>query len=89
MQLKNQYTKNNMLKSKTIWAAVTTCVGSAAAIMTGEITLAEGLNLIVPAILAAFLKHAVSKSQNAAEAAAEAASSITPAPKKKVVKKTS
>ena len=78
-----------MLKSKTLWAAVTTCVGTAAAIMTNEMTLAEGLNLIVPAILAIFLKHAVSKSQDASEAAVEAASSVTPAPKKKVVKKTS
>ena len=78
-----------MLKSKTLWAAVTTCVGTAAAIMTNEMTLAEGLNLIVPAILAIFLKHAVSKSQDASEAAVEAASSVTPAPKKKVVKQTS
>ena len=78
-----------MLKSKTLWAAVTTCVGTAAAIMTNEMTLAEGLILIVPAILAIFLKHAVSKSQDASEAAVEAASSVTPAPKKKVVKKTS
>ncbi len=78
-----------MLRSKTIWAAITTCVGAAAMILTNEITLAEGLNLIVPAILAAFLKHAVSKSQVAAEAAVEAASSVTPAPKKKVVKKKS
>ena len=78
-----------MLRSKTMWAAITTCVGTAAAIMTNEMTLAEGLNLIVPAILAIFLKHAVSKSQDASEAAVEAASSVTPAPKKKVVKKTS
>ena len=76
-----------MLKSKTLWAAVTTCVGTAAAIMTNEMTLAEGLNLIVPAILAIFLKHAVSKSQDASEAAVEAASSVSPTPKKKVVKK--
>ena len=76
-----------MLKSKTLWAAVTTCVGTAAAIMTNEMTLAEGLNLIVPAILAIFLKHAVSKAQATAQAAVEAASSVSPTPKKKVVKK--
>ena len=78
-----------MWKSKTLWAAVTTCVGTAAAIMTNEMPLAEGLNLIVPAILAIFLKHAVSKTQDTAQAAVEAASSITPTPKKKVVKKAS
>ena len=76
-----------MLRSKTIWAAITTCVGAAAAIMSNEITLAEGLNLIVPAILAAFLKHAVSKTQDAAESAVEAVNNIPPVPKKKVVKK--
>jgi hypothetical protein len=78
-----------MLRSKTMWAAVTTCVGTAAAIMTNEMTLAEGLNLIVPAILAIFLKHAVSKTQDTAQAAVEAASSISPAPTKKVVKNAS
>ena len=76
-----------MWKSKTLWAAVTTCVGTAAAIMTHERTFAEGLNLIVPAILAIFLKHAVSKTQDTAQAAVEAASSVSPTPKKKVVKK--
>jgi len=78
-----------MLKSKTVWAAVTSLVGAAAAVATGEATIAEGLQIGVTAILAIFLRHGVSKSQNAAEAAVDAASSITPAPKKKVVKKTS
>ena len=76
-----------MLKSKTVWTAITTCVGTIAAIAMNEISLVEGLQLMVPAILAIFLKHAVSKNQDASEAAVEAASSISPTPKKKVVKK--
>jgi hypothetical protein len=43
----------------------------------------EGLQLAVPAILAMFLRHGIAKTQDAAEAAVEAASSVTPAPKKK------
>jgi hypothetical protein len=73
-----------MWKSKTVWTAITTCVGTVAAIVMNEISLVEGLQLMVPAILAIFIKHAVSKSQ---EAAVEAASSVSPTPKKKVVKK--
>ena len=76
-----------MLKSKTVWTAITTCVGTVAAIVMNEISLVEGLQLMVPAILAIFIKHAVSKSQDASEAAVEAASSVSPTPKKKVVKK--
>ncbi|ANS03170.1 hypothetical protein [uncultured Mediterranean phage uvDeep-CGR2-AD12-C183] len=80
-----------MLKSKTVWTAITTCVGTIAAIAMNEISLVEGLQLMVPAILAIFLKHAVSKTQDAAEdaaeAAADAASAPVPAPKKKVIKK--
>lgn len=72
-----------MLKSKTIWASITTLVAVAASIATGEATITEGLQLAVPAILAMFLRHGISKTQHAAEAAVEAASSVTPAPKKK------
>jgi|TARA_R100001530_G_C4211155_1_gene127466 hypothetical protein len=79
-----------MLKSKTVWSAITTCVGTIAAIAMNEISLVEGLQLMVPAILAIFLRHGVQKTQDAAEDAAAAASSVTtPTPKKKVVKKAS
>ena len=76
-----------MLKSKTIWASITTLVAVAASVATGEATITEGLQLAVPAILAMFLRHGIAKTQDAAEAAAEAASSTTPAPKKKAAAK--
>ena len=76
-----------MLKSKTVWAAITSIVGAAAAVATGEATIPEGLQIGVTAILAIFLRHGVTKSQEAAEEAAEVASSIPVAPKKKVVKR--
>ena len=40
-------------------------------------------------IIGIFLRHGIAKTQDAAEAAVEAASSVTPTPKKKVVKKAS
>jgi 4-hydroxybenzoate polyprenyltransferase len=76
-----------MLKSKTVWASLTTLVAVAASIATGEATITEGLQIAVPAILALFLRHGIAKTQDAAEAAVEAASSVTPAPKKKSTKK--
>lgn len=76
-----------MWKSKTLWAALTSLIGAAAAVATGEATISEGLQIGVTAVLAIFLRHGVSKTQETAEAAVEAASSISPAPTKKVVKK--
>lgn len=76
-----------MWKSKTVWTALTSLVGAIAAVATDEASLAEGLHIAVTAILAIFLRHGVAKTQDAAEAAVEAASSITPAPKKKVATK--
>ena len=55
--------------------------------MSSEISLAEFLNATLTSTLAIFLRHGIHKTQNVAEAAVEAASSVTPAPKKKVVKK--
>ena len=78
-----------MWKSKTLWASLVSLIGVAASVATNEITVAEGLQVAVTAILAIFLRHGISKSQVAAEAAVEAASSISPAPTKKVVKKAS
>ena len=76
-----------MWKSKTVWAGILGALGGLSAWATGEATLAEMLQVVVTSVLAIFLRHGVSKSQDASEAAVEAASSVTPAPKKKVVKK--
>ena len=76
-----------MWKSKTVWAALTSLLGAVAAGATDEASLAEGLHIAVTAILAIFLRHSVAKTQDVAEAAVEAASSITPAPKKKAATK--
>jgi hypothetical protein len=50
--------------------------------MSSEISLAEFLQVAVPSLLAIFLRAGVQKSTDAAEAAVEAASSVTPAKKK-------
>ena len=78
-----------MLRSKTFWAAVSSCVAAATAVATNEATLTEGLQIAVTAILAIFLRHGVAKSQTASEAAIKAASKPTPTPalKKRVIKK--
>jgi len=76
-----------MWKSKTVWAGILGALGGLSAWATGEATLAEMLQVVVTSILAIFLRHGISKSQDASEAAVEAASSISPTPKKKVVKK--
>ena len=55
--------------------------------MSSEISLAEFLNVSLTSLLAIFLRHGIKKTQDVAEAAVEAASSVTPAPKKKVIKK--
>ena len=78
-----------MLKSKTVWAGILGALGAISAWATGEATLAEMLQVVVTSVLAIFLRHGISKSQDASEAAVEAVSSVTPTPKKKVVKKAS
>jgi len=77
-----------MLKSKTVWAAVTAIIAAIGGYFTGELEMAERLQLIVTSGLAVFLRIGVKKSENAADAAVEAAKAI-PAPKiTKVAKKT-
>jgi hypothetical protein len=76
-----------MWKSKTVWAGILGALGGLSAWATGEATLAEMLQVVVTSVLAIFLRHGISKNQDASEAAVEAASSISPTPKKKVVKK--
>ena len=78
-----------MLRSKTFWAAVSSCTAAVAAVATNEATLAEGLSIATTAILAIFLRHGVAKTQTVAELAVEtakAAAAPPPALKKKAKK---
>jgi hypothetical protein len=59
-----------MLKSKTVWAAVTAVVGAASGYFTGELELAAALQLVVTSVLAVFVRHGVKKSEDAARSAA-------------------
>ena len=76
-----------MWKSKTVYAGLAGIISSLGLFMSSEISLAEFLNVSLTSLLAIFLRHGIQKTQDVAEAAVEAASSVTPAPKKKVVKK--
>jgi len=78
-----------MLKSKTVWAGILGALGAISAWATGEATLTEMLPVFCTSVIGIFLRHGIAKTQDAAEAAVEAASSVTPTPKKKVVKKAS
>jgi hypothetical protein len=71
-----------MWKSKTVYAGLAGIVSSFGLFMSSEISLAEFLQVAVPSLLAIFLRAGVQKSTDAAEAAVEAASSVTPAKKK-------
>ena len=70
-----------MLKSKTVWTAVAAIVAAIGGYFTGELELAETLQLVVTSGLAVFLRIGVKKSEVAAEAAAEAASTVLPVKK--------
>ena len=78
-----------MLRSKTFWAAVSSCIAAVAAVATNEATLAEGLSIATTAILAIFLRHGVAKTQTVAELAVETAKSaaVSPPALKKKAKK--
>jgi hydrogenase/urease accessory protein HupE len=78
-----------MWKSKTVYAALAACITALGGFMAQELTMPEMAQVCITSILAIFLRHGVSKTKETAEAAVEAASSITPTPKKKVVKKAS
>ena len=78
-----------MLKSKTVWTAIAAIVGAIGGYFTGELELAETMQLVVTSGLAVFLRHGISKSQDAAETAAEAASTVVPVVKKTAKKKAS
>ena len=76
-----------MWKSKTVYAGLAGIISSLGLFMSSEISLAEFLNVSITSLLAIFLRHGIHKTQNVAEAAVEAASSVTPAPKKRIGKK--
>ena len=74
-----------MLKSKTVWTAVAAIIAAIGGYFTGELEMAEMLQLVVTSGLAVFLRMGVKKSEDAADAAAEAASTVVPV--KKAAKK--
>ena len=76
-----------MLKSKTVWTAVAAIIAAIGGYFTGELEMAEMLQLVVTSGLAVFLRMGGQKSELAADAAAEAASTVVPVVKKKKVAK--
>ena len=70
-----------MLKSKTVWTAGAAIIAAIGGYFTGELEMAEMLQLIVTSGLAVFLRIGVKKSEVAADAAAEAASTVLPVKK--------
>ena len=70
-----------MLKSKTVWTAVGAIIAALGGYFTGELELAEMMQLVVTSGLAVFLRIGVMKSEVAANAAAEAASTVLPVKK--------
>jgi len=73
-----------MLKSKTVWTAVAAIIAAIGGYFTGELELAEMLQLVVTSGLAVFLRIGVKKSE---VAAAEAASTVLPVKKPAAKKK--
>ena len=78
-----------MFKSKTVWAAVAAIIGAIGGYFTGELELSEALQLVVTSGLAVFLRHGISKTQNAAEDAADAAADAASAAEISAIKKIS
>jgi len=76
-----------MLKSKTVWTAVAAIIAAIGGYFTGELELPEMLQLVVTSGLAVFLRIGVKKSEVAADAAAEAASTVLPVKKPAAKKK--
>jgi uncharacterized membrane protein YeiH len=50
-----------MLKSKTLYASLTAIIGALGAWQMSEISLAEMLQVCIPAVLAVTLRHSVAK----------------------------
>lgn len=56
-----------MVKTKTFWASMTAILGAIGGFFTGDLALAEMLQLIVTSALALFVRHGVQKAEVAAE----------------------
>lgn len=56
-----------MVKTKTFWASLTAILGAVGGFFTGDLALAEMLQLIVTSTLALFIRHGVQKAEVAAE----------------------
>lgn len=76
-----------MLRSKTMWAALAAVATACGSYFSQDISLAEMMQICVTSVLAIFLRHSVAKSQTAAVAAVEAASTPAPLSRKRIIKK--
>ena len=54
-----------MLKSKTTWTCILGALGGLAAILTSEVSLAEGSQIILTSLIGLFLRHGIKKAENA------------------------
>jgi hypothetical protein len=55
-----------MIKSKTVIGAIGAVIASIGGIMSGELEMGAGINVIVTSVLAIFLRHGVKKAEKAA-----------------------
>jgi hypothetical protein len=60
-----------LFRTKTFWAALTALLTAGERVATGAMSLAEGLQLALPALLALLLRDGVAKSEEAAREAAK------------------
>lgn len=58
-------TKDNMLKSKTVWTGIVAIVGAIGGFFTGDLELGAMLQLVVSSGLAIFLRHGIKKAEDA------------------------
>ena len=56
-----------LLKTKTFWAAIAAIVAATERVMTGQSTLAEGLQIAIPALMALLLRDGIAKSATQGE----------------------
>tara|TARA_R100000963_G_scaffold28126_1_gene19323 strand:+ start:139 stop:318 length:180 start_codon:yes stop_codon:yes gene_type:complete len=54
-----------MLKSKTTWTCILGALGGLAGILTSEVSLAEGAQVILTSLIGLFLRHGIQKAENA------------------------
>lgn len=56
-----------MVKTKTFWAALTAILGAVGGFFTGDLGIAEALQIGVTAVMGLFVRHGVQKAEAAAE----------------------